>query len=142
MGVTALARYITRIAPALALLGFSLLLWKSFASLERPSGNDSGSPQDEPRTNFWQFALSVYLVALHVSTALIPFRAFRALGHVSAKMKEVAADLPRLRSSALQRDLRFAIIIPAYKETVDTLRTTLSVLASHPQARSSYDVRF
>ncbi|KAG5754456.1 hypothetical protein H9Q70_002907 [Fusarium xylarioides] len=32
------------------------------------------------------------------------------------------------------------IIIPNYKEDVDTLRETLDVLASHPQAHYSYDV--
>lgn len=33
-----------------------------------------------------------------------------------------------------------AIIIPNYKEEMDTLRETLDVLASHPMARGSYDV--
>ncbi|KAB5536536.1 glycosyl transferase family group 2-domain-containing protein [Coniochaeta sp. 2T2.1] len=33
-----------------------------------------------------------------------------------------------------------AIIVPNYKEEVDTLRETLEVLASHPQARDTYDV--
>ncbi|CAK7202791.1 hypothetical protein SEUCBS139899_005518 [Sporothrix eucalyptigena] len=33
-----------------------------------------------------------------------------------------------------------AIIIPNYKEEMDSLRETLDVLASHPHARSSYDV--
>ncbi|KAI0482344.1 glycosyl transferase family group 2-domain-containing protein [Xylariaceae sp. FL0804] len=33
-----------------------------------------------------------------------------------------------------------AIIIPNYKEEVDTLRETLDVLASHPQARDAYDI--
>lgn len=33
-----------------------------------------------------------------------------------------------------------AIVIPNYKEEVDSLRETLDVLASHPQARNSYDV--
>ncbi|KAI1640486.1 glycosyl transferase family group 2-domain-containing protein [Biscogniauxia mediterranea] len=33
-----------------------------------------------------------------------------------------------------------AIIIPNYKEEVDTLRETLDVLASHPQARDTYDI--
>ncbi|RFN46966.1 glycosyl transferase gt-a type structural fold protein [Fusarium flagelliforme] len=33
-----------------------------------------------------------------------------------------------------------AIIIPNYKEEIDTLRETLDVLASHPQAHYSYDV--
>jgi hypothetical protein len=34
-----------------------------------------------------------------------------------------------------------AIIIPNYKEELDTLTETLDVLASHPQARDCYDVR-
>ena len=33
-----------------------------------------------------------------------------------------------------------AIIIPNYKEENDSLRETLDVLASHPQARNTYDV--
>ena len=33
-----------------------------------------------------------------------------------------------------------AIIIPNYKEEMDTLRETLEVLACHPQARNTYDV--
>ncbi|KAJ4130899.1 hypothetical protein NW768_006438 [Fusarium equiseti] len=33
-----------------------------------------------------------------------------------------------------------AIVIPNYKEEIDTLRETLDVLASHPQAHYSYDV--
>lgn len=33
-----------------------------------------------------------------------------------------------------------AIVIPNYKEEVDTLKETLEVLASHPQAHSTYDV--
>ena len=34
----------------------------------------------------------------------------------------------------------YAILIPSYREDVDVLRETLEVLASHPQARSQYDV--
>jgi hypothetical protein len=33
-----------------------------------------------------------------------------------------------------------AIVIPNYKEEIDTLTETLDVLASHPQARDSYDI--
>lgn len=33
-----------------------------------------------------------------------------------------------------------AIVIPNYKEELDTLRETLEVLGSHPQARNTYDV--
>lgn len=35
-----------------------------------------------------------------------------------------------------------AIVIPNYKEEHDTLKETLEVLASHPQAQDSYDVGF
>ena len=35
-----------------------------------------------------------------------------------------------------------AIILPSYKEDIDTLRETLAVLASHRLARLSYDVGF
>lgn len=44
-------------------------------------------------------------------------------------------------SEAEQGRVVHAIIIPNYKEEMDTLRETLDVLASHPMARSSYDVR-
>lgn len=33
-----------------------------------------------------------------------------------------------------------AVIVPNYAEDIDTLRTTLSVLASHPRAYSQYEV--
>lgn len=39
-----------------------------------------------------------------------------------------------------QEKILHAIIIPNYKENIDDLRETLDVLASHPQARSTYDV--
>lgn len=43
-------------------------------------------------------------------------------------------------ADATQDRVVHAIIIPNYKEEMDTLRETLDVLASHPQARSNYDV--
>jgi len=39
-----------------------------------------------------------------------------------------------------QEKILHAIIIPNYKENIDDLRETLAVLASHTQARSTYDV--
>lgn len=38
------------------------------------------------------------------------------------------------------RDLIHAIILPNYCEDLDTLRTTLTVLASHPNAKWQYEV--
>ncbi len=43
-------------------------------------------------------------------------------------------------SETVQDRVVHAIVIPNYKEEMDTLRETLDVLASHPQARNSYDV--
>jgi hypothetical protein len=39
-----------------------------------------------------------------------------------------------------QEKIIHAILIPNYKENIDDLRETLAVLATHPQARSTYDV--
>lgn len=38
-------------------------------------------------------------------------------------------------------EVRHAIILPSYKEDLESLRETLSVLSSHSLAKSSYDVR-
>ena len=46
----------------------------------------------------------------------------------------------RIRSDSLGMVVH-AILLPNYKEDIDTLRETLEVLASHAQARISYDVR-
>jgi len=45
----------------------------------------------------------------------------------------------RIRSDSLGMVVH-AILLPNYKEDFDTLRETLEVLASHAQARTSYDV--
>ncbi len=44
-------------------------------------------------------------------------------------------------ADAGQEKILHAILVPNYKENIDDLRETLDVLASHPQARSNYDVR-
>ncbi|KFY94455.1 hypothetical protein V500_03243 [Pseudogymnoascus sp. VKM F-4518 (FW-2643)] len=44
------------------------------------------------------------------------------------------------RADVAQRFLIHAIVIPNYNEELDTLKETLEVLASHPQARYSYDI--
>jgi hypothetical protein len=43
-------------------------------------------------------------------------------------------------ADAVQDPVIHAIVIPNYKEEMDTLKETLDVLASHPLARTSYDV--
>ena len=64
--------------------------------------------------------------------------------HVSNSSSSDAGDSDMIESVTDveydQDKVIHAIIIPNYKEDVDGLRETLDVLASHPQARSSYDV--
>ena len=48
--------------------------------------------------------------------------------------------LPQSTEKGANATLLFAIIVPSYKETFDTLNDTLQVLAAHPNARSSYHV--
>jgi hypothetical protein len=45
-----------------------------------------------------------------------------------------------MESKANRQDVLHAIILPNYKEDIDTLRETLDVLACHSQAASSYDL--
>ena len=50
------------------------------------------------------------------------------------------ASTPRTPNFDPQDQILHAIIIPSYKEDIDTMRETLSVLASHGMAKTSYDV--
>ncbi|KAL5340616.1 glycosyl transferase family group 2-domain-containing protein [Aspergillus crustosus] len=43
-------------------------------------------------------------------------------------------------AEVVEPEVTHAIILPNYKEDIDTLRTTLDVLASHPRARTQYEV--
>ena len=47
---------------------------------------------------------------------------------------------PKMGSFEEVESVVHAVILPSYKEDMDTLRETLSVLASHTLAKSSYDV--
>ena len=62
---------------------------------------------------------------------------------VSATSSEAGDSEMRYSITEIELDqdkVIHAIIIPNYKEDIDGLRETLEVLASHPQARSVYDV--
>ncbi len=136
-----MGNYAARITPALALCALLAMIWISYSSLPRESQHE-GAEIGDGHANGWQRMLSAYTLLVHIVTTLFALRAFRALGHVIVKIEETACK-PWLKenASSLQPPLRFAIIIPSYKETTETLQTTLGVLASHPQARSCYHVR-
>ncbi|KAM7206960.1 Glycosyl transferase family group 2 domain containing protein [Rhypophila sp. PSN 637] len=77
------------------------------------------------------------------STSLSSAETLTSSRDVSSSSSSEAGDLDLELSSdadiAPDRIIH-AIIIPNYKEENDTLRETLEVLASHPQARNTYDV--
>ncbi|KAI0385848.1 glycosyl transferase family group 2-domain-containing protein [Hypomontagnella monticulosa] len=58
----------------------------------------------------------------------------------SSEAGEIEIELYTDGDAADHDHVIHAIVIPNYKEEVDSLRETLDVLASHPQARDSYDV--
>lgn len=83
---------------------------------------------------------------------MFPLRVCWAVYDILSKMKKMASTAPhqrRRRVTSIKGDESlppspvplFAIILPAYKEEMETLEETLQVLASHPQATYSYDVR-
>ncbi|KAM4059661.1 glycosyl transferase family group 2 domain-containing protein [Hirsutella rhossiliensis] len=57
-----------------------------------------------------------------------------------SEASDVEPELYTDNTDAAQDPVIHAIIIPNYKEEMDTLKETLEVLASHPQAHLSYDI--
>lgn len=131
-------KYATRITPAVSLLLLVVLLVFSFA-LEPFGAGRKGRHHGE--VTIWQWLLCTQILVLHVMSLLFPIRVFYALGDVMKKMKETTIVTQEEKDpSGLERPLLFVIIIPTYKEELETLNNTLSVLAAHPQARFSYHV--
>lgn len=78
------------------------------------------------------------------STSLSSAETLTSARDFSASSSEAGDDLEYLMDSDIANiateSVIHAIIVPNYKEEMDTLRETLEVLASHPQARETYDV--
>ena len=139
-------QYGTRIAPALSVCGLMILL---ICSMFSQSPRNTASTDADLQATIWQILMSCYLCALSILSAAFPARAFWAIDHV---MKETRLTASRMRSredSSLDRrdsgfsdsdEPLFLIVIPAYKESRETLEDTLQVLSSHSQARARYHV--
>ncbi|KAK4240845.1 glycosyl transferase family group 2-domain-containing protein [Achaetomium macrosporum] len=79
------------------------------------------------------------------STSLSSSETLTSSRDLSSTSSSEAGDFDLDPESLLDGDIApdriiHAIVIPNYKEENDTLRETLEVLASHPQARTTYDV--
>lgn len=140
--------YLTRIVPALSLIGVLILLVCSF--IVAPYGRVRNGEHHGEATKS-QLILAVYTIILHVLSVMFAVRVCWSMGDVINGINENAnvVEKPRRRKSQASKNTRvvnlhsgptFVVIIPAYKEDIETLQETIAVLASHPRARCSYHV--
>lgn len=140
--------WITRCVPAFSICAVAILL--VLALIVQPHGREEEGRYNG-ETTWAQLVLSVYTVLLHIMSIAFPLRVCWSMIDMNRRMKDAAALMPntrRRRAGSVKSDEGdftfpvplFVIIIPAYKEEVETLEMTLRVLASHPQARHCYHV--
>jgi len=89
-----------------------------------------------------RFVILTYSIFVHILAAVYPVRACFALRGVTEQMKkreDVQGDADEAALVSVQ-NIRHIILLPSYKEDIQTLRQTLAVLAGHHQARNSYEV--
>jgi hypothetical protein len=140
--------FFTRILPALSVLAIVVLL--VFAFVISPHGQYARG-QDYSEATTSQLVLSVYTIFLHLVSVLFGVRVNLAIGNVIRNVKEAAGvvDKPKRRKHVIVKNELgkasyptpvFVIIIPQYKEEMQTMNETLRVLAAHPQARHAYHV--
>lgn len=135
--------YLTRCIPAISVLGVLFLLFVSL--IVAPNTKQDGSRLGAAAATS-QLVLAVYTLFIHIAPVLFPARLCWAIGDVMKRMKESVAVAEAYKKQTLEKgeaasSLKFVIIIPAYKESVETMEETLKVLGSHWQARSAYHVR-
>lgn len=153
-----LIRWVVRCIPGLSVLGLLVLIecalqvfQTSLIGLTYPTGLVK-------RANpvVAQVIFSAYTITLHILALLFPLRLCQAVqsatsaiqqaqyqsgNFISDKEKDNDGGSTNLRSGdGEEEDIIHAIIIPVYKEEVETLEDTLNVLASHPAAKQVYDV--
>lgn len=141
--------WLTRCIPAFSICAVFVLL--VYALILDPYGK-GGKGNHHGEATYPQVFLSGYCVFLHLMSIAFPARVVWAMSDIIRRIKDAAAVAPvsrRRRVASIKNDEGlltfpvplFVIILPAYKEDMDTLETTLRVMAAHPQARHSYHVR-
>ena len=129
-----------------------------FSSHEHGHGRDTlGSPDQQHHVRhsdnlaIGQMIYVIYTIFVHLMALGFPLRLLWALWHLTGSVKRASlspidtsstwsCDDGQHASNESQGMAIHAILLPNYKEDIDTLRETLDVLASHAQARTSYDV--
>jgi MFS superfamily sulfate permease-like transporter len=141
--------WFTRCIPAFSISAVAILL--VLALIVQPHGREEEGRYNG-ETTWAQLVLSVYTVLLHIMSIAFPVRVCWSMVDMIRRMKDATAVMPNTRrrrvaslKSSDEGDFTFpvplfVIIIPAYKEEMETLEMTLRVLASHSQARHCYHV--
>ena len=141
--------WVTRCIPAFSICAVAVLL--VLALIVQPHGREEEGRYNG-ETTWAQMVLSVYTVLLHIMSIAFPVRVCWSMVDMIRRMKDATAVMPNTRRRRVasltsdEGDFTFPVpllivIIPAYKEEVETLEMTLRVLASHSQARHCYHVR-
>jgi hypothetical protein len=146
----------TRRCGGLALIATTLLCYhvvSKQARLHRSSTKLSSQalPSDpSPDSDIWTLTFAYYSFAVHVLIATFYVRLVWSTVQLTSRLKAAQAQFCEdVKSDGNHipghedgtSSVIHAIVIPNYKEEIDVLRETLDVLASHPGARSSYEVR-
>jgi hypothetical protein len=141
-----------------------LAFWHSRSSYRREPGNKHPNYQQDELTHS-QFAFVCYTLFVHTIALLFPFRLCFGTVSLTKSLRsslkqntpaqpiasrtngdkhdpEVSPTSMEMEDKAGRQNVLHAIIIPNYKEDIETLRETLDVLACHSQAGSSYDVGY
>lgn len=142
--------WVTRCIPAFSIcLVIALSFFGLFVS---PFGEEEQDGDRTAEATVSQLILAGYILFLHTLSVVYPLRVCWSIRDVITRMKEATMETATGQTARVP-DIKdekevtqpqcplFAIILPAYKEEVSTLKETLRVLASHPQARRSYHVR-
>jgi hypothetical protein len=142
-----LAHWIVRCTPffsvsILLLLICSSLLWQPFGA--RTHGRHEGQATHTQRF------LAFYIVLLHLAAWWFPIRLCWALFDLLRKLERTATEYVPYQVENHYNNARnahkshgttmHAILLPNYKEDIETLSDTLRVLSAHPMAERAYDV--
>lgn len=138
----AIGRWFLRCLPGLSILVLLLLL-ESALGIGRSLyihffHKNPGRPLINPVVA--QVLFSIYTLFLHLLATTFPLRLAYAASSATRGIRENHERGMQPPADA-RRAAKNAIIIPAYKETLDTMRETLDVLACHQDAAVTYDVR-
>ncbi|KAL4999375.1 glycosyl transferase family group 2-domain-containing protein [Aspergillus recurvatus] len=161
------AQWATRCLPGFSILALLVLLLSASGAVPGPWRDPAGDKPARPALNLAQKIFIAYSILVHLNTLLFTGRLSWALSYAftqtSKVLKRRAAYSPshtpepsspvddrfstaldkkstQVSISDVAEEVTHAIIIPNYHEDLGTLRETLDVLASHPRARSRYEI--